>query len=111
MRGARRERDRRLVVGELALGDARAGLEGMAEGGDLVGQGDVDGVPAAGGDLGAQRALAGAIVADRVVLGDSRDEGVERPSDIDRLLYVDVDRDDWQQRLAREMKDAGLPST
>ena len=50
-------------------------------------------VPAAGGDLSAQRALAGAIVADRVVLGHGRDEasdpGAEAPAHVaDRAVGV-----------------------
>lgn len=36
-------------------------------------------------------------------------EAVERPSDIDGLVYIDPDREDWQFRLAKEIKDAGLP--
>jgi predicted nucleotide-binding protein len=34
---------------------------------------------------------------------------VERPSDIHGLLYIDVSQDGWELRLAREMRDAGLP--
>jgi predicted nucleotide-binding protein len=34
---------------------------------------------------------------------------VERPSDIHGLLYIDVEREDWELRLAREMATSGLP--
>jgi predicted nucleotide-binding protein len=36
-------------------------------------------------------------------------DSVERPSDIHRLLYIDVSRDDWELRLAKKMRDAGMP--
>ena len=37
-------------------------------------------------------------------------EGVELPSDIHGILYVPMDNfDGWKQKLAREMKQAGLP--
>jgi predicted nucleotide-binding protein len=36
-------------------------------------------------------------------------EAVERPSDIHGLLYIDVSQDGWELRLAKEMRDAGLP--
>ena len=47
-------------------------------------------------------------------LGRSRvaavcDERIERPSDIHGVLYIDVSRDGWELRLAKEMRDAGLP--
>jgi predicted nucleotide-binding protein len=31
------------------------------------------------------------------------------PSDIHRLLYIDVSQDRWELRLAKEMRDEGLP--
>jgi predicted nucleotide-binding protein len=37
------------------------------------------------------------------------EEGVELPSDFEGVLYVPLARDAWRQRLAREMKVAGLP--
>ena len=37
-------------------------------------------------------------------------EGVELPSDMQGILYVPMDNfDGWKQKLAREMKQAGLP--
>lgn len=33
---------------------------------------------------------------------------IERPSDIHGVLYIDVTRDGWELRLAKEMRDAGL---
>jgi predicted nucleotide-binding protein len=35
--------------------------------------------------------------------------GVERPSHIDGLLYIDLKAAGWRFELAREMKAAGLP--
>ena len=34
---------------------------------------------------------------------------IERPSDIHGLLYIDISRVGWELRLAKEMRDAGLP--
>jgi len=34
--------------------------------------------------------------------------GVEKPSDIDGLLYIDLKAANWRFELAREMKAAGL---
>jgi predicted nucleotide-binding protein len=36
-------------------------------------------------------------------------DDIERPSDIHGLLYIDVSRDGWELRLAKEMRNAGLP--
>lgn len=35
--------------------------------------------------------------------------GVEIPSDIKGVLYIDLSKGDWEYRLAKEMKAAGLP--
>ncbi len=35
-------------------------------------------------------------------------EGIERPSDVDGILYIQYPHSDWRQRLAREMRVAGL---
>jgi len=48
----------------------------------------------------------GALGRDRVAA--LSDEGVEKPSDIHGLLYIPCDSA-WELRLAKEMKDAGLP--
>lgn len=36
-----------------------------------------------------------------------RPTDIEMPSDLDGVLYVDLDRDDWPNRLARELEAAG----
>ncbi|MEA2364360.1 MAG: hypothetical protein QOD71_3505 [Thermoleophilaceae bacterium] len=36
-------------------------------------------------------------------------EGIERPSDIHGVLYIDISREGWELRLAKEMRDAELP--
>jgi predicted nucleotide-binding protein len=34
--------------------------------------------------------------------------GVRRPSDIDGVVYVDMEQNEWRLKLAKEMKVAGL---
>src|SRR6476619_6872430 len=64
-----RERERRAVVAELALGGTTAAGPRVAQDGDLVGQRDVDDGRSGRVDLLAQRALAPRVLADRGVFG------------------------------------------
>lgn len=40
---------------------------------------------------------------------DSSGAEIEHPSDINGLVYLSIESGDWRQRLAREMRAAGLP--
>jgi hypothetical protein len=42
---------------------------------------------------------------DRVVVMDA---GIEKPSDVGGIVYLDLNMSDWRQRLARELKAAGI---